>query len=282
MSLSVMRETNRRIERAIASPMPFFREAGAGPGIVCLHASASTSSQWRPFMDAFADRFRVLAPDLLGAGRSAAWPADRHVSLQDEAALLEPVFARAGDPCAVVAHSYGAAVALVAAATEPRRFRALAVYEPTLFTLLDAEFPPPNDADCFRRTLDHASAALDAADPDRAARCFVDYWAGEGTWAQTPDSRKEAIATAVTNIRGWAAAVLNEPTPLSAFAKLDIPILYMMGKESPPSARGVGRLLTRVLPRVQVVEFEGVGHMGPVTHPGVVNDAIVRFLEQVR
>ena len=26
---------------------PFFREAGAGPGVVCLHANASTSGQWR-------------------------------------------------------------------------------------------------------------------------------------------------------------------------------------------------------------------------------------------
>lgn len=281
MTLGVTRQVNRQSDDAMAPPMPFFREAGAGPGVVCLHASASTSSQWRPFMDSFAHRFRVLAPDLLGAGKSAMWPAGRHVSLQDEAALLEPVFARAGDPCVVVAHSYGAAVALVAAATQPRRFRALAVYEPTLFALLDAEFPPPNDADCFRRALDHAAAALDAADPDRAAQCFVDYWSGEGTWAQTPDSRKDAIAAAVTtNIRGWAAAVLNEPTPLAAFAKLDIPVLYMMGKDSPASSRGVGRVLTRVLPRVKVVEFNGVGHMGPVTHANLVNNAISRFLEQ--
>jgi pimeloyl-ACP methyl ester carboxylesterase len=42
----------------------------------------------------------------------------------------------------------------------------------------------------------------------------------------------------------------------------------------------VARLLTRVLPRVEVVEFAGLGHMGPVTHPEVVNEAIRRFLER--
>ena len=26
---------------------PFFREAGAGPGVVCTHANASSSGQWR-------------------------------------------------------------------------------------------------------------------------------------------------------------------------------------------------------------------------------------------
>jgi pimeloyl-ACP methyl ester carboxylesterase len=31
---------------------------------------------------------------------------------------------------------------------------------------------------------------------------------------------------------------------------------------------------------VEVVEFEGLGHMGPVTHPEVVNEAISEFLER--
>ena len=30
---------------------PFFREVGSGPGVVCLHANASTSGQWRPLME---------------------------------------------------------------------------------------------------------------------------------------------------------------------------------------------------------------------------------------
>jgi hypothetical protein len=72
----------------------------------------------------------------------------------------------------------------------------------------------------------------------------------------------------------------NEPTPLRAFSALHVPVLYMMGSESPASSRGVGRLLTRVLPQVEVVEFEGLGHMGPVTHPQIVNAAISRFLDR--
>jgi pimeloyl-ACP methyl ester carboxylesterase len=43
---------------------------------------------------------------------------------------------------------------------------------------------------------------------------------------------------------------------------------------------GVARLLTKALPRVEVLEFEKLGHMGPVTHPEPVNKAIERFLER--
>ena len=95
-----------------------------------------------------------------------------------------------------------------------------------------------------------------------------------------PEPRKGPIATSVTNVRGWANALFGEPTPLRAFAELNVPVLYMIGKNSPASSRGVARVLTRALPRVEVVEFEGLGHMGPVTHPEVVNEAISNFLER--
>jgi pimeloyl-ACP methyl ester carboxylesterase len=262
-------------------PLPYFREAGEGPGVVCLHSNASSSGQWRSLMEFLAPRFHVLAADSYGAGQSPAWPTDAPLRLSDEAALLEPVFTRAGSPFALVGHSYGAAVALIVALATPHRVSALALYEPTIFRLLDVESPPPNEADGIRFGVACAAAALDAGYPDRAAGYFVDYWAGQGAWARTPESQRMRIVAAIVNIREWAGALFSEPTPLRAFGELDIPVLYMVGRDSPASSRGVARLLTRVLPRVEVVEFEGLGHMGPVTHPHIVNDTISRFLERV-
>jgi pimeloyl-ACP methyl ester carboxylesterase len=263
------------------SLIPFFREAGQGPSVVCLHSNASNSGQWRALMDSLAPRFHVLAADSYGAGKSPARPTDRPVWLRDEVELLEPAFARAGDPFALVGHSYGAAMALVAAAAQPGRVRALALYEPTLFSLLEAESPPPNDADGIRNAVARAAAALDAGDPALAAECFIDFWMGEGAWDHTPGPRKAPIAASIGDVRGWANALFREPTPLQAFAQLDIPVLYMVGQDSPASSLGVARLLTSALPRVEIVEFEGLGHMGPVTHPQTVNEVISRFLEKV-
>ena len=259
---------------------PFFREAGTGPGVVCTHSNASTSAQWRPLMDLLASRFRVLAPDLYGSGKSPEWPSDRVIRLRDEVTLIEPVLARAGSPLALVGHSYGAAVALIAALSSPDRVRAMALYEPTLFALLDAEAPPPNEAEGIRNAVADASIALDAGDQDAAAERFIDYWMGRGSWEQTPEQRKAPIAASVRNVRRWAYALFTEPTPLAAFRSLDIPVLYMVGKRSTPSARGVARLLTNALPRVEVVEFEDLGHMGPVTHPDPVNEVVRQFLER--
>ena len=231
-------------------------------------------------METLAPKFHVLAPDSYGAGKSPAWPMDRPLFLRDEVVLLESVFARASGPASLVGHSYGAAVALIAAVEQPDRVQALALYEPTLFALLDAESFPPNDADGIRGAVANAISALDAGNPDHAARCFIDFWMSPGSWDDMPEQRRGPITKSIGNLPAWGNALFNEPTPLQAFSRLGVPVLYMIGKNSPVSSRGVARLLTRALPRVEVVEFEGLGHMGPVTHPKIVNEAISDFLER--
>jgi pimeloyl-ACP methyl ester carboxylesterase len=260
-------------------PTPFFRESGRGPTVVCLHASASSSRQWLPLMEALGPRYHVLAVDCYGSGKSPAWRAKRPLTLRDEVALLEPVFARAHGPVMLVGHSYGAAVALIAALEHPEKVHALALYEPTMFSLVDQESPSPNEVDGFRATFAETAALLDAGDAPAAGKCFVDYWSGPGAWEQMPEARQGQVAAAMANIRGWGHACLKEPTHLSAFSWIGAPVLFMMGEQSPESSRGVGRLLARALPRVQVVDFEDLGHMGPVTHPERVNEVISRFLE---
>ncbi len=231
-------------------------------------------------MELLAPSFHVFAPDAYDSGDSPRWPSDRVIRLADEVELIEPVLARAGSPLVLVGHSYGAAVGLIAALANPGRVRAMALYEPTLFSLLDAETPGPNEADGIREAVADAGRALDAGDPDAAAERFIDYWAGAGAWRQIPEHRKPPIIASVKNVRRSAHALFNEPTPLAAFRSLDVPVLYMVGARSTRSALGVARLLANALPNVERVEFANLDHMGPVTRPDLVNEAIRSFLER--
>lgn len=260
---------------------PYVRESGTGSGVVCIHSNASSSAQWRNLMDLLSVKNRVLAPDLYGSGRSLDWHSDREIALQDEVNLIEPVFALAGSPFTLVGHSYGAAVALIAALANPGRIRALALYEPTLFSLVEVQGPSPNGIDGIRDAVTAAGTALDNGDRDAAAGHFIDFWMGDGTWYSTPSQRKPPITDSVANVRRWFHALVTEPTPAGAFAALNIPILYMLGGSSPESANAVARVLLPALRGAQVVEFPGLGHMGPVTHPEVVNAEIARFLSEV-
>src|SRR5262245_48160606 len=113
-----------------------------------------------------------------------------------------------------------------------------------------------------------------------AAECFIDYWMGRGAWKRTPEQRRPSIAASLVNVRRWGHALFTEPTPLEAFRALDVPVLYMVGKRTTTSARGVARLLATALPRVELLELDDLGHMGPITHPDLVNDVIAHYLER--
>jgi pimeloyl-ACP methyl ester carboxylesterase len=134
--------------------------------------------------------------------------------------------------------------------------------------------------DGIRNTVVASVAALKAGDQAGAARFFIDFWMGAGSFDRMPERNQAVIAEGVTNVQGWKDALFGEPTPLKAFAGLNVPVLLIVGKKSPPSSRAVAQRLMRVLPRVEVVELEGLGHMGPVTHPEIVNDVIRPFLER--
>ena len=257
----------------------YFREAGAGPAVVCIHASASSSGQWRPLMDDLAGRFRTLAVDLYGSGKSPTWPGPRPLSLADEVALLDPVLAAAGDQFHIVGHSYGGAVALKTALANPGRIRSLVVFEPVLFSLLFAEDASQPAAREIAAVREETVAAVDRGDPEASGARFVDYWVGAGTWAGMPEGRRETVATAMRSVSAEWDAACGEPTPLVDFSALEVPVLYLTGSDSPASSLAVARLLTKALPRATAVEIDGVGHMGPVTHPGLVNTLIERHLE---
>jgi pimeloyl-ACP methyl ester carboxylesterase len=55
----------------MSAATPFFRESGEGEAVICIHASASSSGQWRPLMERLGERYRTIAPDLVGYGRSS-------------------------------------------------------------------------------------------------------------------------------------------------------------------------------------------------------------------
>ena len=49
----------------------FYRSAGSGPVVVLVHGITSTSATWANVLPYLAERFTVIAPDLLGHGESA-------------------------------------------------------------------------------------------------------------------------------------------------------------------------------------------------------------------
>jgi pimeloyl-ACP methyl ester carboxylesterase len=248
--------------------------ATATASVVCVHSSASSGRQWGALQRRLADSHRVLAPDLYGSGDSPLWTGERGLTLADEVALLEPALQAAGRPFHLVGHSYGGVVALQAALADPGRVRSLVLIEPVMFGLLVADDPDQPATREILSVRQDTDAAVERGALGSAAERFIDYWMGPGSLAAMPSGRRAAAAAAMHDVRQEWSALFAETTPLAAYSALDVPTLLLTGSQSPASARRVTALLAGALPRVTVTELDGVGHMAPVTHPGLVNAAI--------
>jgi len=85
--------------------------AGEGPAILLIHGIAGSSGAWREVMPALAERYTVIAPDLLGHGQSAKPIGD--YSLGAYANVLRDLLGVVGMPRAtVVGQSFGGGVAM--------------------------------------------------------------------------------------------------------------------------------------------------------------------------
>jgi len=109
------------------------------------------------------------------------------MSLDDEVALLQPVFRTAGDRFHLIGHSYGGAIALKAALSYQDRLISLVVYEPVLFSVLRANAPQSDAAREIVAVRDDTIRLVEQGDFHASAERFVDYWTGDGAWASIPD-----------------------------------------------------------------------------------------------
>jgi pimeloyl-ACP methyl ester carboxylesterase len=262
------------------SAKPFIRDQGSGPGVLCLHSNASTSSQWRALGSLLSPRHRVIAIDSYGAGKSPEWPTDRNMKLSDEVELAEAAMALAGERFHVVGHSYGAAVAVKLALMNPTRVQSLVLYEPTLFHLVAGEKPEDSPASGIWHAATNAANSVARGNGTVAAETFIDFWMGPGSWSAMPLERQPAVAESMRNVKGWRDVTFSDNLSLEELRLLQVPVLLMWGDLSSESALSVVRILQLAFPQVTLAPQPGLGHMGPITHADRINAQIAEFVKR--
>ena len=130
---------------------------GAGPRVVLVHGSiANGPLAWRE-QQQLGERWRLEVPNRRGYGKSPQpiVRSDFEEDARDIAALL-------GNGAHLVGHSYGAIVALYAAALRPQSVRSLVIAEPPAWGLLKGD-----------AVVDAVAAAQAATPRDAGPRVFL-------------------------------------------------------------------------------------------------------------
>ena len=251
-----------------------WREAGEGPPALLLHCSLAHSGAWAGVMARLSGHLAMRAPDLPGHGATTHDPA---VPTQDEALADALRLLEGQAPAHVIGHSFGGTVALRLAAEHPGRVASLTLFEPVQFSLL-AETDPEAHAQERRDAAEALEAALDE-DWETAARAFLDRW---GTpWESLPTERAASIMkvlplTLESNLCLLDPAVARiRPDDLG---RIRCPVLLLAGGASPPVVRRINAVIASRIPGARSLSLPGVDHMGPITHPDRVADAILDMI----
>ena len=247
-----------------------YQDCGRGSAVLLIHGMGGSSQTWREVMPHLATRHRVIAPDLLGHGRSswsAPWTIDANV-----AALARLIEAEAAGPVVVVGHSFGGAIALHLAAARPELVSGLVLLDPAIGL----------DGDRMRAVAEAMMASPDYPDAAEARAEKVN-----AAWADVPaefidDELTEHLVESPDGRYRWRICV---PAMMSYWSELARPIVLphnripttlLKGARSDPPYVGkalINGLSERLGPDFQLIELD-CRHMVPLAKPAETAAAI--------
>ena len=246
------------------------------PLAVCLHASASSSRQWRKLTASLEGRIRTISPDLVGYGRGDRFRKGSRFNFDQEVQnVLRQIKEETGKdngPLHLVGHSYGAAVALQIALTYPERVASLTLYEPAHFLLLFADGLNSTEGREILGLRSFVQANLKSRFGRRAAaKKFIDYWSGEGTWDRIPARGQRGLVKLTPKVAAEFEAILSANISASDFSGLNMPVRLILGSQTQATSRRVTQVLGEVLPNVELITVDGADHMAPTTQADKIN-----------
>jgi pimeloyl-ACP methyl ester carboxylesterase len=255
---------------------------GRGPAIVLLHGLGGFAESWRHTIDTLAARATVFAVDLPGFGRSA----------KPRAVYRLEYFARALHgfldamgiaQASLVGHSLGGAVAVTYALTHPARVERVA--------LVAALVPGFG----FRMSWGYRLVALPVVGEVLAlcgrapiykaaiARCFHAPRASEVDFLIEHDypvrTCAEARAAWLSTARHIRADFVNHRADYRrAIATLDLPVLFVHGRQDPAVAPEHATEAAAGFPRAGLRWVDACGHFPHLEHAQAVNGWLAEFL----
>jgi pimeloyl-ACP methyl ester carboxylesterase len=263
-----------------------FQAAGEGPLLLLLHGITSTSDAWREVMPTLAERYTVIAPDMIGHGRSAKPRGD--YSLGAYAAGVRDLLALLGfERGTVVGHSLGGGIAMQLAYLFPEYVERLALISTgglgkEVHPLLRAATLPGSE---WVLPLLAREWSVRAGDGVRSVAAKLGIEAG-------PDLTEFARGYASLVEQGARTAFLDtmrsvigpEGQKVSALDRLyladQMPLLLVWGNKDPVIPVEHGRLAHEVVADSRYVEIEGSGHWPMLDAPERIVRELTSFIEE--
>jgi pimeloyl-ACP methyl ester carboxylesterase len=252
-----------------------YEDAGGGRPLVLVHAFPLCREMWRPQINAFRDRCRVIAPDSRGFGGSGGFTSTPSVDqmADDVAGLLDALEVR--EPIALTGLSMGGYVTLAFARRHSARLRALVLAD----TRAEADDEP---ARANRDRLIGFMGSHTAADliQDMMPR-LVSPQTRIDRARVVDEIRRMASAQTADGVVGALEALRDRPDATPCLAGIAVPTLVMVGAEDQLTPPPLSEKLATTIPGARLAMIGGAGHLANLERPEAFNDALGSFLGEV-
>lgn len=255
-------------------------DEGSGPAVVLIHGGASNNRQWKSLIEDLRPRFRVIAPNMHGAGKTPSWQGPNPYTLGDAAALIEHLCESIGAKVSIVGHSVGGAFAMQAAARLGPRVDKLVLLEAAPYDLL-------RQAGCdlayreARALYEFVRDGSERGEWAAIAERFLNAFVGKGAWEKLSDERRTRAAQLMQQNRAEWDSLMNDRTTLAEWkSRLPQRTLFISAADTWPPLRELTSLFANGCPHWVFAEVPEGGHMAALYRPDVVNPHIVEFLKQ--
>jgi pimeloyl-ACP methyl ester carboxylesterase len=263
-----------------------YQIAGEGPVVGLIHGITSTSESWRRLIPRLAERYTVVAPDLLGHGGSAKPRGD--YSLGAYASGIRDLMGVLGfESGTVVGHSLGGGIALQFAYQFPEYCERLVLISSgglgrEVHPLLRAASLPGAELVLPLLARDWSVRAGEAIS-EALGRLGIQAGSDLGEFARGYASLTDPGARAAF-LRTVRAVIGPMGQQVSALDRLylaeDMPTLIVWGTDDPIIPVEHGRAAHELIPSSQLVEIEGAGHWPHLDEPDRLVEAIGEFMEE--
>lgn len=251
-----------------------YRDSGEGDVLLLLHAAGSTSGQWRDVTPHFEDRYRVIAPDLYGHGRTDFWPDPKTLTHDDQGELIHAVMKEVGaESVHMVAHSYGGASGIRHLLKHPSTVRTLVVIEPMIGSLLFER----EETEAIKEVTimwDGFFENLEAGGQEAAWQGFLDFRNGPGSWENFTDKTRNNFLSRTEGHVANIYANKSNPTTMAELATITVPTLAIRSERPTHFDLRMVELVAEAIPKCEFITLPDTEHMCPLTHPDLVAEAI--------
>ena len=249
-----------------------YQESGDGQAIVFVPGSFSAGSSWRNISTPLSERYRTITTSLCGYGKTQERRGPEGVHIEDEMDILEAVLQKAAAPVHMVAHSFGAWVAIALAMRRAPRLLSLTLLEPTVFNLLDLGGESALSQEVHAMTNLYMTEWKNGH--PQAVRHVIDFYGATGTFDSYPSAVQEKLMSQTsTNILDWQTGYAT-PIELAEVTAVKVPTLVIYGGVSHRAMQRCNQLLVDYLPRAQLMALEGANHFMIGTHALDLTQAI--------